>query len=71
MGQIVKVKCNGPNKHVNEVDLDALLKTTVMVRGPSASDILPDDLPNELVKRCRECISDVVITREMLREMLK
>ena len=71
MTRIVKIKCNGPSKHVNEIDLDAMLRTTTTVRGNNPPPISPDEVPTPLVRRCRDCTYDIVIDREMLRKMLK
>jgi hypothetical protein len=67
MNQIIKIKCNGPNQHVNDIDLGKVLQPTTVVR----STLLgfrpgPPEIPERLVLRCRFCTEGrVVITREM------
>jgi hypothetical protein len=71
MARIVQIECNGPNKHVNEVDPGELLKPTVVSKGFPSSIPLPDDVPERFVMKCRFCTEGrVIITREMLLEML-
>lgn len=66
MGQLVKVRCNGPNKHVNEVDLDDSLREDAVAR---AMDFAPSSMPERIVKRCRECADGrVILTREMIED---
>lgn len=70
MAHIIKIKCNSPTPHLNEVDLDKLLQPTTVVRGEQSA-YLPSPLPERLVQKCRFCTEGrVVITREMLREHL-
>jgi len=64
MGQIIKVRCNGPNKHVNEVDLDDALRedSTARLRDYSSSSV-----PERTVLRCHECADgNVIVTRAMI-----
>ena len=35
MAKIIKVRCNGPNKHVNQIDLDKALRTAIVLKGRS------------------------------------
>jgi hypothetical protein len=68
MAHLIEIKCNNPNPHLNEVDLDRLLQPATVVRG-AQSVHLPPQLPERLVQKCRFCTEGwVVITREMLRE---
>lgn len=64
---IMKVRCNGPGKHVNEFnekDLEKYTKPTVVVRGGTKSD-----LPERLVIPCKHCIEGkIIITREMMEK---
>jgi len=70
MAKTIKIKCNGPNRHLNEVDLDAVLERTTVVRGPARSPAA-EDLPERVVRPCRECTAGkVVITREMIEDAL-
>jgi hypothetical protein len=68
MTHIIKIKCNGPTPHLNEVDLDKLLQLTTVVRGTQFA-YLPPQLPERLVQKCRFCTEGrVVITREMIQD---
>jgi hypothetical protein len=64
MGQIIKVRCNGANRHVNEVDVDgALREDSVARRVDFASPVVPE----RIVLRCRECTDGrVIVTRVMI-----
>ena len=33
MAKTIKVRCNGPGRHVNEIGLDEALEPTVVLRG--------------------------------------
>ncbi len=69
MGQIVKVKCNGTNQHVNEVDLGQALKTTVVIKSIEAP---PPPLPQRVVLKCKHCTDGkVILTSKMIEEMRK
>ncbi len=66
MTTLIKVRCNGSGKHVNEVDYEKSLRPTVVLRGgtPRVADA---DLPERLVFDCRECAEGkVIVTREMM-----
>ncbi|MDQ3744031.1 MAG: hypothetical protein M3444_06600 [Acidobacteriota bacterium] len=66
MGQVIKVRCNGPNRHVNEVDLDAALREETITRG---ADAFSGSAPERVVLRCRECVDgSVILTRAMIEE---
>ncbi len=54
MAKTIKITCNGPNRHLNEVDLDTVLERTTVVRG-SARSPAAEDLPERVVRPCREC----------------
>jgi hypothetical protein len=71
MAQMIKIKCNGPNHHVNEVDLDKLLRPTPIVRSPFARRPPPQssDIPERLVRQCKLCTEGkVVISREIIED---
>lgn len=69
MGQVIKVRCNGPNKHVNEVDLDEALRRTATLRGGGGSSSY---VPERVVLRCRECADGkVILTRAMIEDTRK
>jgi len=75
MPKIIKVRCNGPAKHINEVDLDKALETSFVLRGGPVQSQQPIEsqqaTPERIVLRCRECNEGkVIITRQMLQENL-
>jgi hypothetical protein len=69
MAVIVKIKCNGAEKHINDVDLDRALEEAIVYRGAEARR---QNLPERIVLRCQVngCTGRIVITRLMLEEML-
>ena len=68
MPKIIKIKCNGPNKCINEIDLDKALGTTVVLRGVSTTE---RQIPERIVKPCQFCTKGkVILTREMFEENL-
>lgn len=70
MAQIIKVRCNGAGKHVNEVDLGEALRPTKILRGvkPTAA-AGPEDVPERMILRCRECADGkVILTRAMVED---
>lgn len=67
MARIIKIRCNGANKHINEVDLDEALREDVLSRltGFAASSMPPE----RIVLRCRECADGrVILTRAMIEQ---
>lgn len=64
----IKVKCNGPGHHINEIDLDRALRKTPVARGTNSGRTLQSkDIPERIVLPCHECtIGKVIITREMI-----
>jgi hypothetical protein len=64
MPEIIKIKCNGPNKHINEVDLDDALREQPIARLTDASY---SSMPDRIVLRCRECVDGrVIVTRAII-----
>jgi hypothetical protein len=64
MAEIIKVRCNGPNRHVNEVDLGEALREQPIARNVAFT---PPDIPNRIVLHCRECTDGrVILTRVMI-----
>ncbi len=62
------IKCNGPNKCINEIDLEKALGTTVVLRGVSTTE---RQIPERIVKPCQFCtVGKVILTREMFEENL-
>ncbi len=69
MPKTIKIKCNGPNKCINEIDLEKALGTTVVLRDGSTKNERP--IPERVVKKCQFCtVGKVIITREMFEENL-
>ncbi|MCP4108813.1 MAG: hypothetical protein GY749_25260 [Desulfobacteraceae bacterium] len=65
MAEIIKVKCNGPGKHVNDVDIDKLLQQQSVLKGTALSVI-----PEKLVRPCQICTEGkVIVTREMIESL--
>ncbi len=61
MARKIQVACNGPGKHVNEVDIDACLVKATVYKGPVSG------FPERVVLDCRECtLGKVIVTREMV-----
>lgn len=69
MGKTIKVRCNGPGKHVNTIDIDKALRKDIVLKGQSIQG--PPSLPERLVLDCHECTAGkVIITRSMIEENL-
>ena len=69
MSNIIKVRCSGPNKHINEVDLDKTLKGSVVLRGeqPQTTPFIPE----RIVLPCQLCTEGkVIISSEMVENNL-
>ena len=65
MAKIIKVRCNGSAKCVNEVDIEKITKPTIVVRGqPNQS------LRERYVLPCQYCTEGkVIVTREMIEQL--
>jgi hypothetical protein len=67
MAKIIKVQCTGREQHVNEVDLEEILGSTVVMHGTPIDTGRP--IPERIVRKCEECSEGrVIITREMIEE---
>lgn len=65
MPQIMKVKCNDPALHVNDIDLDKVMRPTPAFR--SRSKPAQPNIPERLVLPCQHCTTGkVIITRDMI-----
>ncbi len=65
MANIIKVQCTGPDHHVNEIDLEDVLGTTVILHGSPI--VTGQSLPARIVRKCDTCSEGkVIITREMI-----
>jgi hypothetical protein len=70
MGKTIKVRCNGPGRHENEIDLEKVLRPTIVTKGMPAKG--RRDVPERLVLACRFCTAGkVIVTREMIEENLQ
>jgi hypothetical protein len=66
MAKTIKVSCNGASHHVNEVDLDKLLKPVIVTRSAPAK---PREIPQRFVLHCQFCREGkIVVTREMVED---
>lgn len=67
MANIIKVRCNGSDKHVNEINLDKVLEGTTIARF--TTDLPASyELQSRYVLRCQKCTEDVIVTREMIED---
>ncbi len=72
MAKTIKVNCNGPNKHFNEVDIDKLLQPVETIRLFGWSRRKPPELPRRYVLNCRHCAQGrVIVLPEMIEEHKK
>ena len=74
MPKIIKVRCNGPNKCINEVDLKALIKDEdayVYRMYPGDTSRKGPVIRSRYVLKCKRCSNgEVIITRQMIEENL-
>jgi hypothetical protein len=69
MPKIIKVKCTGPEQHENEIDLDDVIGSDVVIYGGPI--VAGRQLPAKIVRRCDICDQGkVIVTREMIEENL-
>jgi hypothetical protein len=69
MPRTIKIRCNGPEPHLNEVEIDKVLQPTVVVRGSRSR---PKPIPERLVVKCNFCSEGkIVLTRKMIEEAEK
>ena len=72
MAKIIKVRCNGPGKHINKVDLEKALKKDTVVREANL-DERPSgpSIPERIILPCKECTNgQVIISRAIIEENL-
>lgn len=69
MAKIIKVLCTGAGQHENEIDLEDVIGSDVVIYGgPIATG---RDLPAQIVHRCAVCDEGrVIITRDMIEAVL-
>ena len=75
MARIIKVRCNGPKRCVNEVDIDRLAGSTPILKSLSAGGPAPAgegrQYRDRYVQPCAHCTQGkVVVTRQMIEEAL-
>ena len=72
MPKIIKIRCNGPGKHINEVDLDkALHKDSFTIYKSVSLQQEQPFVPDRLVLPCKQCTEgQVVITNEIINKYL-
>ncbi len=69
MSNIIKVKCNGPKQHINDVDIEELAKRVIIMKR--AMDQPSPRRPERHVLPCKSCTQGkVIVTREMMEENL-
>lgn len=69
MATIIKLRCTGAGQHVNEIDLDNVLGSDVVMYGTPIDTGRP--IPARIVRRCEVCAEGkVIVTREMIEENL-
>ena len=69
MAKIIKVRCTGAGQHVNEIDIEDVLGTDVVLHGSPIDTGRP--IPQRIVRRCEVCAEGkVILTREMIEENL-
>jgi hypothetical protein len=66
MAEIIKIRCSGPNRHVNEVDLSEALREQPIAR---LINFTTPDIPDRIVLHCHECADGkVILTRAMIEQ---
>jgi hypothetical protein len=69
MPRIIKVRCNGPGKHENEIDLDDLPGDDVVMYRTTISPPPNRQPRNRYVLPCCVCTEGkVIVTRKMIDE---
>jgi len=71
MTKIIKVRCNGPGKHINKVDLEKVLRTDIVMRTAHPKGLSGPSIPERIVLACQECTNGkVIISRAIIEENL-
>lgn len=69
MANIINVQCTGAGRHVNEINLEDVLGSTVILDGTPIDTGRP--VPDRIVRKCDVCSEGrVIITREMVERSL-
>jgi len=67
MANVINVRCTGAGRHVNEINLEDVLGTTVILHGTPIDTGRP--VPDRIVRKCDVCSEGrVIITREMIEK---
>jgi len=70
MARIIKVRCTAKDQHVNEIDLETILGSDVVLYGTPIDTGRP--IPARIVRKCEVCEEGkVILTREMIQENLQ
>jgi hypothetical protein len=65
----IKIRCNGKEKHVNEIDLGAILDNSLTDIYRGKNQINLDMIPPRIVIDCKFCnTGKVIIHREVILE---
>jgi len=65
MANIIRVQCTGAGRHLNEINLEDVLGTAVILHGSPI--VTGQSLPARIVRKCEMCSEGkVIITREMI-----
>ena len=65
----IKIRCNGKEKHVNEIDLDTLIDNSQTIIYKGINQISTDKIPPRIVIDCKFCdTGKVIIDREIILE---
>ena len=68
MAKIIYVRCNGKGRHINKIDLNEILKPTIVFR---ASTHINDHIPERLVLPCFFCTEgNLIINKKIISENL-
>ncbi len=71
MPKIIKGRCNGPNKCINEVDLEVLIEEDEVTIYRIVTTPADHPVRDRYVLKCKHCSDGhVVITRQMIEENL-
>jgi len=69
MANIINVPCTGAGRHLNEINLEDVLGSTVILDGSPIATGRP--VPDRIVRKCDVCSEGrVIITREMVERSL-
>jgi hypothetical protein len=67
MAKIISVRCTGAGQHLNEINLEDILGSTVILDGSPIVTGRP--VPERIVRKCDVCSEGrVIITRDMIEK---